>query len=124
MPQEVSPNDLITFPENIPEALHGVVQVLWLREKDFLLLKLVLLQKPFDGSEAIKMTNHVVLAESRAFADQIRFLFASLRIDGGSNSNTTRRDPHRGHFIRLSSLAKGNVAPRVHTSVCRSSSAP
>jgi hypothetical protein len=33
-------------------------------------------------------------------------------------------EPQRGHFRRLSSLANGKSRPRVHTSVCKSSSAP
>jgi hypothetical protein len=34
----------------------------------------------------------------------------------------TRRDPQRGHFIRLSNLAIGKSRPRVHTSDVRSTS--
>jgi len=43
---------------------------------------------------------------------------------GTLKASRTRRDPHAGHFKRLSSLASGKVAPRVHTSVGKSSSAP
>src|SRR5262249_25117818 len=48
----------------------------------------------------------------------------AMRSDGGTNITTTRREPQRGHFRRLSSLPIGKSRPRVHTSVGRSSSAP
>jgi hypothetical protein len=41
---------------------------------------------------------------------------------GRSNIRATRREPHSGHLSRLSRLEIGNAAPRVHTSVLRSSS--
>jgi hypothetical protein len=37
-------------------------------------------------------------------------------------ATTTLRDPHLGQRSRLSRLDSGNALPRVHTSVCMSSS--
>jgi glycine/D-amino acid oxidase-like deaminating enzyme len=54
----------------------------------------------------------------------IRYAVFASGFVGKSKSKTTRRDPHRGHFKRPSSIETGNAPPLVQISVSRSSRMP
>jgi hypothetical protein len=72
-------------------------------------------------TERLADQNRILPAALASVFVSLTYPIFARALDGGSNNSKTRRDPHRGHFRRLSSRVSRNPAPRVQTNVCRSS---